>query len=61
MSGFPLTVNENDIVLDNAFGSGSFLVSAAMEKRKFIGIELNKNVVLHKNQSINLFDVVKNA
>jgi site-specific DNA-methyltransferase (adenine-specific) len=32
--------NEGDVVLDNAFGSGSFLVAAAMEKRRFIGIEL---------------------
>ncbi len=29
------------LVLDNAFGSGSFLVSAAMEGRRFCGIELN--------------------
>jgi site-specific DNA-methyltransferase (adenine-specific)/modification methylase len=32
-----------DVVLDNAFGSGSFLVAAALEKRKYIGIELNKD------------------
>ncbi len=30
------------LVLDNAFGSGSFLVSAAMEDRAFCGIELNQ-------------------
>lgn len=30
------------LVLDNAFGSGSFLVSAAMEGRRFCGIELNQ-------------------
>src|SRR6202000_422228 len=28
---------EGDVVLDNAFGSGSFLVAAALEGRKFIG------------------------
>lgn len=37
-----------DIVLDNACGSGSFLVAAALENRKYIGIEKNENVMLHK-------------
>ena len=32
-----------DLILDNAFGSGSFLISAHLEGRKFCGIELNKN------------------
>jgi len=40
--------NPGDIVLDNACGSGSFLISALMEGRKFIGIEKNENVLLHK-------------
>lgn len=40
--------NPGDIVLDNACGSGSFLVAAAMEGRNFIGIEKNQNVALHK-------------
>lgn len=31
--------NPGDIILDNACGSGSFLVAAAMEDRKYIGIE----------------------
>jgi len=31
--------NEGDIVLDNACGSGSFLVAAVLEKRQYIGIE----------------------
>lgn len=44
--------NEGDIVLDNAFGSGSFLVAAAMEQRRFIGIERNEEVHLFKNQRI---------
>jgi DNA modification methylase len=38
----------NDIVLDNACGSGSFLISAIYEDRKFIGIEKNEDVLLHK-------------
>lgn len=40
--------NPGDIVLDNACGSGSFLVAAAMEGRNYIGIEKNENVMLHK-------------
>ncbi len=31
--------NENDLVLDNCSGSGSFLLSAKLENRNFIGIE----------------------
>lgn len=31
--------DKNDLVLDNTCGSGSFLVSAVLEKRNFIGIE----------------------
>ena len=44
--------NEADLVLDNAFGSGSFLVAAALEKRRFIGIERNEEVHLFKDQRI---------
>jgi site-specific DNA-methyltransferase (adenine-specific) len=44
--------NEDDVVLDNAFGSGSFLVAAAMENRRFIGIERNEEVHLFKNERI---------
>ncbi len=42
--------NKGDIVLDNTCGSGSFLVSALMEERDFIGIELNQEAFLHKKQ-----------
>lgn len=44
--------NAGDVVLDNAFGSGSFLVAAALEKRHFIGIERNEEVHLFKDQRI---------
>jgi site-specific DNA-methyltransferase (adenine-specific)/modification methylase len=44
--------NEGDVVLDNAFGSGSFLVAAALESRRFIGIERNREVHLFKNERI---------
>lgn len=33
--------NPGDLILDNACGCGSFLVSAVLESRKFIGIERN--------------------
>lgn len=48
-----------DVVLDNAFGSGSFLVSAAIEGRNAIGIELNKDVKLFRNGAVNLLDVAQ--
>lgn len=50
---------EGDVVLDNAFGSGSFLVAAAMEGRRFIGIEKNEEVHLFKEECINYIKVAK--
>lgn len=49
--------NSGDIVLDNACGSGSFLLSAILENRKFIGIEKNENVSLHKVQPVDYIKV----
>ncbi len=49
--------NEGDVVLDNAFGSGSFLVAAALEKRCFIGIERNEEVHLFKEQRIDYVEL----
>ncbi|MEE9431099.1 MAG: site-specific DNA-methyltransferase [Melioribacteraceae bacterium] len=46
-----------DIVLDNACGSGSFLLSAILENRKFIGIEKNEDVLLHKVEPIDYIQV----
>jgi site-specific DNA-methyltransferase (adenine-specific) len=46
-----------DIVLDNTCGSGSFLVSAVLEGRDFIGIELNQEVYLHKKHRVNYIEV----
>ena len=40
--------NEGDLILDNTFGSGSFLLSAALENRKFCGIEMNDDIKHHK-------------
>lgn len=42
--------NPGDVVLDNTFGSGSFLVAALMEGRNFIGIEKNEDVALFKKK-----------
>lgn len=51
--------NPQDTVLDNAFGSGSFLVAAALEGRKFIGIEKNEEVHLFKNERIDYMEVAR--
>ncbi|MDC4235632.1 DNA-methyltransferase [Pasteurella multocida] len=48
---------EGDIILDNCFGSASFLVAAALEKRNAIGIELNQDIVKFKDETIDLFDI----
>lgn len=48
-----------DVILDNTFGSGSFLVAALIEGRNFIGIEKNENVALFKKKEINYIDVAK--
>jgi len=50
---------EGDIVLDNTCGSGSFLVSAVLEGRKFVGIEKNQEVYLFKKQMVDYIEVSK--
>lgn len=52
--------DKGEVVLDNTSGSGSFLVAAALEGRKFVGIELNKETILHKKKKVNLIEVTKN-
>jgi site-specific DNA-methyltransferase (adenine-specific) len=49
--------NPGDIVLDNACGSGSFLLSAILENRKFIGIEKNEDVLLHKVETVDYIKI----
>lgn len=49
--------NPGDTVLDNAFGSGSFLLSAHLEGRNFIGIEKNSDSYQFKNNSVDYIDV----
>ncbi len=51
--------NPGDVILDNASGSGSFLISALLEHRNFIGIEKNQDSRLFKNEAINLIDITR--
>ena len=51
--------NPGDVVLDNCFGSASFLVSAAQEDRHALGIELNSGVAEFKKIHIDLIDVAQ--
>lgn len=46
-----------EIVLDNTCGSGSFLVAAVLEGRKFVGIEKNQEVYLHKKHRTDYIEV----
>ena len=50
---------QGDTVLDNTFGSGSFLVAALLEGRNFIGIEKNEDVSLFKKGNIDYIQVAK--
>ena len=52
--------NPGDVVLDNTCGSGSFLVSATLEGRNFIGIEKNDKSIRFKNDYIDYVEVSKN-
>ncbi len=52
-------VPKGGLILGNAFGSGSFLVAAAMEGRKYIGIEKNEECRLFKNERIDYIRVAK--
>lgn len=49
--------NPGDVILDNTCGSGSFLVSAVLEGRDFIGIEENHESKLFKGKSIDLIEL----
>lgn len=48
-----------NIILDSTCGSGSFLVSAVLEGRKFIGIEKNREVYLFKKKRVDYIEVSK--
>lgn len=47
------------VVLDNAFGSGSFLVAALLEGRNFIGIEKNREVHLFKEAKVDYISIAR--
>lgn len=51
--------NPGDLILDNAFGSGSFLVSAVKENRNFCGIERNLDTTLFKKDAIDYINVAE--
>lgn len=51
--------NPGDVVLDNTSGSGSFLVSALLEGRNFIGIEKNKDVSLFKKTTVDYIKITR--
>lgn len=51
--------NPGDLVLGNTFGSGSFLLSALMEGRNFVGIEKNTDVHLFKEKEIDYISSAK--
>lgn len=48
-----------DVVLDNAFGSGSFLIAAFLEGRHFIGIEKNDQLKRFKGKKIDCIDIAR--
>jgi len=48
---------EGEIILDNACGSGSFLVAAILEGRQYIGIEKNQEVFLFKKKKVDYIEV----
>lgn len=49
--------NPGDIVLDNACGSASFCVAAALEGRSFIGIEKNEDVARFKKHPVDYIEI----
>jgi site-specific DNA-methyltransferase (adenine-specific)/modification methylase len=56
---FTVFTAPGDVVLDNAFGSGSFLVAAALEGGRYIGIEKNEEVHLFKEERIDYMRVAR--
>lgn len=48
-----------NVVLDHCFGSGSFLVAAALEGRHSIGIELNRDITAFKASNMSLMNAAQ--
>ena len=51
--------NPGDLVLDHAFGSGSFLVAAVLEGRNFTGIERNIATPRFQTHDVDLIEVAQ--
>lgn len=52
--------NKGDVILDNVFGSGSFLIAAILEGRNFIGIEKDeKYFTIGKERIQKTFEQIK--
>jgi DNA modification methylase len=51
--------NPGALILDNACGSGSFLVAAVREGRKFIGIEKNEGSFHQKYKSVDFVKIAR--
>ena len=45
------------MILDNAFGSGTFLLAAHLENRRFVGIEKNQENLRFKSEEVDLIDI----
>ncbi len=50
--------NTGDVVLDNACGSGSFVLSAILEGRNAIGIELNQDISKFRKENLDMIEVI---
>lgn len=51
--------NPGDVVLDNAFGSGSFIVAAKKENRSYIGVEKNEDIKRYKDREVDLIRIAQ--
>jgi site-specific DNA-methyltransferase (adenine-specific) len=51
--------NPGDVVLDPCFGSGSFLVAAAMEGRRWLGMEVNQGGEAFRKEKLDLVAVAR--
>ena len=51
--------NPGDVVMDNAFGSGSFLVAAHLENRDYVGIEKNAELKRFKGRDLDCMAVAR--
>lgn len=51
--------NPGDVVMDNAFGSGSFLVAAHLENRDYVGIEKNDELKRFKGRDLDCMAVAR--